>query len=400
MDLNTGYDYVESEGIIGVLLIFLLGYFALGYILASRLKEKIDITFDNGVLMIRTRRFNTVIERIGTKWTKPLKVFSTISILITLALMSLGVYILHDNLYKLLYKQSEASPFIPVIPGITLGIESLPYFVIGAFIVLASHELAHGIVATSEKIPILSSGFFMVFVLFGGFVEPDEDKFSRSSLLSKFRVLSVGSTSNYLVALLVSVLFSALFVPAPGIVVEETLEGYPAHGLLKPHDIIVSINGVAINNPKDLSDFMKRTKPGDLVEVIVIRDNKKIKLTLTLAADPRNSNKGFLGIRLSQRYSTRIPVPASSRTITAISCYAQKLATWIAMLCSSIAVVNALPLYPFDGGQMLMWLLNDKLKSKNLVKAISTITSFYFAGLLIANIILTFRLPSVRLWLP
>lgn len=400
MGLSIGFDYSDSGRILGPLLVFLAGYLILGYILTSYLKKRVDITFDNGILIVKTKKFNIIIKRVGTKWVKALKVFSTISIPVTLVLMSIGVYLLHDNLYKLLYKQSEASPFIPIIPGVTLGIESLPYFIIGVFIVLVSHELAHGVVAASEKIPIVSSGFFMAFVFFGGFVEPDEDEFSKSSLLSKFRVLSVGSTSNYLIALIVSVLFSALFTPTPGIVVEETLKGYPAHDSLKPYDIIVSMNGVPIESPEDLSEFMKRTKPGDSVEVTVIRGDEKVRITLTLAPDPRNSSKGFLGIRLSQRYSTKIPLPLSLQANTIFSHYVQRLVLWITMLSSSIAVINALPLYPFDGGQMLVWLLRSKLKNKSLVKNVSAIVSVYFAALLIANVVLTFKLPSVRLWLP
>jgi len=398
--LNISFSYIGDKGILSSLLMFLIAYLTIGYILANRLRNRIDITFNNGILVIKTKRFNATIRRIGAKWIRVLKVFSTASIPLVFVLMGLGVYILHDNLYKLLYRQSEASPFIPVIPGITLGIESLPYFAISVFIVLVSHELAHGIVATSERIPVVSSGFFIAFILFGGFVEPDEDKFNESSLLSKIRVLSVGSTSNYLIALIVSTLFSMLFIPAPGIIVEGTLEGYPAHGVLKPYDIIVSINGVPIENPKDLSKFMSQTKPGDAVEITVIRGDKKIKVILTLASDPRNSSKGFLGIRLSQRYSTRISLPLPLQTVTILSYHIQRLVLWIVMLCSSIAVINALPLYPFDGGQMLIWLLSSKLKNKNIVKSVSTVITLYFAALLIANIVLTFRLPSVRLWLP
>jgi len=393
--LSVNFNVPEE---VRALVVLLVAYLAVGYLLSRWGSKRLDVGFDGLVLVIRTRRFNALIERLGSRYRKALKVFSMVSVAAIVALMAFGVYVLHDNLYKLMFRRGEASPFMPVIPGVTLGLEALPYFAVGAFVVLVTHELAHGVVAVSEGIPVRSSGLFAAFVLFGGFVEPSEEDMAKSSLLSKLRVLSVGSVANYLAALLAAATFSLLFAPAPGVMVEGTVEGYPAHGVLATHDVIVSINGTPVRGVDDLSAFMARTRPGDVVELVVLRGSGEAKVSIRLAPDPRNSSKGFMGVKLAQRFTTRIPLPPHSAAV--LSYYAYRAFNWVVILCASAAVINALPVYPFDGGQMLLWILRERSRSEGLAKAVCGTISAYFTALLVANVALTFKLWGVRLWLP
>ncbi|RLE74389.1 MAG: hypothetical protein DRJ56_07595, partial [Thermoprotei archaeon] len=128
--MSANFDVPEE---VRALVALLVAYLAVGYLLSRWGSGRLDIGFDGLVLVVRTRRFNTLIERLGLRYRRALKVFSTVSVAAIVALMVFGVYVLHDNLYKFMFRRSEASPFMPVVPGVTLGLEALPYFAVGAF---------------------------------------------------------------------------------------------------------------------------------------------------------------------------------------------------------------------------------------------------------------------------
>ena len=62
------------------------------------------------------------------------------------------------------------------------------------------HEGAHGIVGVLEKIDIKTGGFAIFIALFAGFVEPDEEQFSKAKKISRLRLIGAGPTSNVIFA--------------------------------------------------------------------------------------------------------------------------------------------------------------------------------------------------------
>lgn len=81
------------------------------------------------------------------------------------------------------------------------------------------------------------------------------------------------------------VLQAQLGVSEFAIVLEEVMEGLPADKAgLEAYDIIVSVNGDAINGPAFLRDILMESKPGDELELVVLRGGKKIERTLELEA--------------------------------------------------------------------------------------------------------------------
>jgi Zn-dependent protease len=71
---------------------------------------------------------------------------------------------------------------------------------------MITHEAAHGIASRLENIEIQSTGILMAFLLFGAFVEPDEDQLNRARLASKARVYGAGSLVNLLTAVLMIII--------------------------------------------------------------------------------------------------------------------------------------------------------------------------------------------------
>jgi len=105
-------------------------------------------------------------------------------------------YLLFINLYRFFYIPERASPVMPLIPGVTIRAESLPWFLAAAGVVILLHELSHGIQCVVEGIPIRSSAILLAVVTFGGAVEPDEEKLEKASRTSKMRIFASGSMAN------------------------------------------------------------------------------------------------------------------------------------------------------------------------------------------------------------
>ncbi|OYT29683.1 MAG: hypothetical protein B6U95_01925 [Thermofilum sp. ex4484_82] len=349
--------------------------------------------------MLRTEKFNKVIERIGSKYKKLITLVSYISILVGVYLLAVGIYFIHVNLLAIIFKSPTAAPVAPVLPGITIGLESLPYFVLAAAIVLIPHEFAHGIFASAFNISIKSAGLLLAIILFGGFVEPDENEFEEISLSRKIRVFSAGSFANFLTFILLILVFTNAMI-ASGVLVNSTLEGYPANEVLRAGDIIIKMNETEVKSLQELIVFMKNTKPGDVVELTVVRNGDIVNVHIRLVSDPRNSTKGFMGASFNDFYSLVFFRDSFSDLARSLSTEVYKILIWSIMATQSIAVINMLPIYPFDGGQVVNAVIEKFIKNEKNRTIAKVSVSIYFAAILLANMILSIKIWGLRLWLP
>ncbi|RLE80897.1 MAG: hypothetical protein DRJ51_04910 [Thermoprotei archaeon] len=367
-------------------------HLAYGRFDVGKMSER-KVSFEYGALILRTRRLITLIEKLGKKYAKVWKVLSTVSIAISFFLLFFGIYAIHLNLIKYFTKPVEFSPVMPLIPGLTFGLDAIPFFIIAVAVVMFSHELAHALVAVSEGIPIKYIGLFFFLFLFGAFIEPDEAELKKAKLLTKLRVFSAGSASNFMVYVITILALTMLFKPY-GIFVEGTLEGYPAHGLLKRGDIILALNGTEVTSVTEFSRIMAKAAPGSLLKILILRERELVEFQIKLASSPYNKSRGFLGIYLTQYFA--ISVAPRAPWIYSISLF--RALQWILLLNISVAVLNMLPIMVLDGGLTLRSILQTKLKEKT-VRRIEILLSSYLILILLANIIFSLKFPISR-WLP
>lgn len=395
--LNTWLVDVNLNLIL-TLLLFVTFYFILVFF-AKKYGKRLSLNVEGGFVLLRTERFNRKIESIGRKYKRLFSLFGFICIAICAYLLALGIQVMHDNLYKLIIRSKQASPVIVLIPGVTLGWDILPYFIIAIGITIITHELAHGFVAASEGIDIKSSGLVYFLIFFGAFVEFKNEQFEKSRLITKLKVLAAGSATNYVIALLVLLLLYSTLVPVPGVLIEDTIKGFPAHGVLNSGDIIVAINGTPIKTLDDLNSFMKHTKPGDIIFIKILRAGKYEVVKLQLSENPQNPGRGFMGVKIMQCETFRYNIfPKPWNYILAY--YYYRFLNWIMFICSSVAVVNILPIYPLDGGKILLYLLKAKFRKGKIAENICIIVSLYFVAIVTLNIVFSFRLLGARAWLP
>ena len=67
-----------------------------------------------------------------------------------------------------------------------------------------------------------------------------------------------------------------------GLQVKEVVEGGSAAGVLKENDVILGINGRKVKAMADLQGVLAKCRPGDKVQLTVLRDKKEKEFTITL----------------------------------------------------------------------------------------------------------------------
>jgi len=330
--------------------------------------------------MYRSKALNKTLDNWAKRRKKLWRVSSNISMAFALGLMIFSIYFFLNNLLRFIFPIGVASPVFPVIPGLTLRLYWLPYFVIAAVVVVLTHELAHGIVARSEDIPVLSTGILAAVVFFGAFAEPDEKEFEKASLKARMRMLAAGSSTNLITALLVLLLLSGLFAAPSGMLIQEAVPGRPAiEAGLRQWDAIYGINGTTTATWWDFVVFMNQTKPGD---TLILDTNKG---ELRIEASSSEEGRAIIGVILFPFSSFRPSVFGLEHYLD-VNLFMTLF--WIHLIALSVAIFNMFPLYPFDGERFLYYPLK-KLIGKRKLK-LREVLNVIFLGILAGNMILTF----------
>jgi membrane-associated protease RseP (regulator of RpoE activity) len=337
-------------------------------------------------LTYRSSNFKSAIERIGEKNKLLWKTLCNVSIAIGLGLTIYATYFLFSNLLKFFYPIGESVPVVPIIPAITISLDSLPYFFVAAAIAVLLHESAHGISAIAEKVTVKSAGLAFMLAFFGGFVEPEEKSFEKASRTSKLRIVSAGSAVNLATGLLAILLLSSLFAPSVGVLVGGTVENGPlAHATVQRFDVIYAVNNTQISTLQNLSDYLAGVPPGANL-------TQKIHDRIVHITTENVSGRAIIGLSNGFNYH---PCRLGFDRITTINAYL--VLYWTFLAAFSVAVFNMLPAFPFDGEKFLYYYFADYVGERRRL-LLRVLINIVFFGLLLSNIILSFwffGLPSV-----
>ena len=144
-------------------LFFLLIFWVLLYILGRFFHlEKFGLKIQPAYFIYTSKRFNRILSLLSKKGSAFLKAVFTLGVGLAGIIMIYALYFLIDNLSKFIGPGGTAVPIGLVIPGITLKLYWLPYFLVAAAIIVITHEAAHGIAAQLEEIPLESTGIWLV----------------------------------------------------------------------------------------------------------------------------------------------------------------------------------------------------------------------------------------------
>jgi membrane-associated protease RseP (regulator of RpoE activity) len=319
-------------------------------------------------------------------------------------------------------------------PGLIIGLPGInpliPIFYgwIALICALVVHEAAHGIIARNLGFRIKSSGLlFLLFIPFGAFVDVDEKQIVKAKSKDSLRVMAAGVGGNIIVAMIcilgVFVIINGLTPAIDGVYIYEVLEGLPAEkaGLLA-EDVFVTIDNVKIENYETLEDLLDSRLPGDVIQITVARgeawkDNFSTYVNLT-----ESEGQAYMGVTLGQ-YATQerlsfyqeltplkfflymIP-PTLAPGLVPFSDFLTPFYThglgmqwsvlaniffWLWFINVNLAIFNALPIYPLDGGRIfnisLKAIFNKKFNEKTISRITLTVTLSLICILLLVTII-------------
>ena len=373
------------------------------------------VEFNFPILTVRTQVFSGFFDRLGairvSRW------ISWAALFVVPVVAGIGLYLLISSLFALLWNPAAGeaareaglgaylllpgvNPFLPLLYG---------WFAI--ICAIAIHEGAHGVTARSLGLKVKSSGLlFFLFVPIGAFVDVDEEQLKKASARDSSRVMAAGVGGNMVVAfaclLGVLVIVGGLTPIIDGVYVANVEEGLPAEaaGLL-PNDVFVSVDGVLVNSTADLREILKNKTAGDLAEVTVARGDMWQNRFSTVVNLTVVENRTVMGIGAGDLLLEERLRNYENATLQGLSLYlippslasglvpfSDSLASfythwlgrdwqvltnvlfWVWFVNVNLAVFNALPIYPLDGGRIFNIALKKIIRGKNSEKWVSAIT--------------------------
>jgi len=414
----------------GLLIFFtiLLSYFLIVAFLHKRgILEKYNISLYGPALLLRTKKGRNFLNKIASKqrfW----KAYGSFGVVFCFIVMIFMVVIFVWQAWMLIgldltpaQKANMPGPeFALILPGINpiLPLEYIGYVILALAVAIVVHEFSHGILVFAGKLKVKSLGILYLIVPIGAFCEPDEEELKKTETAKRMRVFAAGPLSNFVVAFVVLLLFSFVFLssvqPLGGAEVLSPFEDTPAEEINIPNGArIISFNDEDIKNIAGFSDAIEKTEPKQTVNITYVIKGETIKKNVELMSEydfysryidseinESYKNESFLGISFSPQEAFTLSLqnpflydfPAgflnsfSLPILCAINGYnpiaspfkenyeitgpLDALPTnvfwvivnalyWIFWLNLLVGLFNVLPMIPLDGG----FLFNDALRS-------------------------------------
>ena len=398
-------------------------------------KSERRIEFNFPMLILRTKLFAGIFDKLGAL--RASKLISWGALVIVPIVAGIGLFMIIGSLLVLLWnpavgdfaRELGLGVFLPW-PGINPLLPIL-YGWLGIVAAIIIHEGAHGVIARSLGLNVKSSGLlFFLFIPIGAFVDVDEEQIKKSRPKISTRVMAAGVGGNIVVGLVcilsILVIVNGLTPVVDGVYIFDVTEGMPADKAgLMAKDVFVSIDDTAVNSTEHLKEMLEKKNPGDTIRVTVRRGDVWADEFSTFVTLTESENGTVMGVSLGDlateerlnTYRTLTPAtlslyivpPAIASGFVPFSdalapFYAHQLGSlwvvlanaffWIWFINVNVAVFNALPIYPLDGGRILDIVLKSSLSRRVGEKTVSRIVTGVTASLIFV-IVATIVLPFV-----
>ncbi|RUP50327.1 hypothetical protein BC936DRAFT_139614, partial [Jimgerdemannia flammicorona] len=159
--------------------------------------------------------------------------------------------------------------FVPVIPGVTLPISHIGYYLLALLVSGVFHEAGHAIAAAREGIPINNAGIFLYILYPGAFVDIPSRTLALLPPLRQLRVICAGVWHNAVLYLGLSLALSVglkigfqligwkLLEATGGVAIVAISQNSALYGHLSISSVIYRLDDTYLdNNIKDWNDFL------------------------------------------------------------------------------------------------------------------------------------------------
>ncbi len=396
------------------------------------------------MILVRTRRFQSLMDKLGSYRISKTGAWALLYLLPVSAFVGFYLFLTEASVL-LSARGAAAAAFVRTIgPLANLGIPGInPYLPIvdgwlALIIAMVIHEGAHGVVARNLGLPVKASGLlFFLFVPIGAFVDVDETAIRQAKPSYAARVLAAGAGINLvtgLVCLLAMVVVVASFTPVvqgAGIVGVGT--GTPAANAgLKVGDVVTQIDGKNITDIGTVIGPNTSLKAGQTINLTVYRSGEDLQFHIKLAccyviqnvttgqnitSYPYIGVEQITGAQLVSTVTTyaaplgnpwqyvciptfpfcqdRVPFSDTLSVFytSPLGSWGPPLANllyWLFFLNFNLAIFNALPIYPLDGGQAFsvgVKALGRGRLSERAVMRITTLATLAVVALILSVVV-------------
>jgi membrane-associated protease RseP (regulator of RpoE activity) len=289
------------------------------------------------------------------------------------------------------------NPYLPIADGW-----------IALVVTIIIHEAGHGIVARVYGAKVESTGIVLLFILpIGAFVNIEREEMEKMSIKQKSSVMTAGPMSNIILAvvslLCIFIITSSLTVTQPsnpnifGVSITNVGQKSLAESLgLTKGAVIQQIQNKNIKTTTELNGNLS-TNLGNTISITWLNDKgEKITKEATLPK-VRTPGKGILGVTIieisdpkkvlntynslfdsnplallapptiaqgSVPYSSVMQGKYSSSIFGTYFAEPANLLFWIWFINFNVAIFNALPIGPLDGGQLYNTIIDKKTEGK------------------------------------
>ncbi|MGY5858011.1 MAG: site-2 protease family protein [Candidatus Thorarchaeota archaeon] len=344
-------------------------YFVAKQIGPEKLEEKGVEAGTPFFFMWKTEKLNAFLTKMGKKF--PV-IFFNVGIIVGFGGMIFAFWMFGENLIKFFVQPAAAGGVVPIIPGITITGLPLIYMLVALAVAILTHEFGHGFASSKDNIPIKSSGLLGFFIMFGAFVEPDEEAFEKeASPRARMRLLAAGSFANIawsfvFLALLLNfgAIASIAYNPPSGAYIYQTSPGSPGAEVLSVGDVIIGLNDTEIDAWNDVSIFMVDALAGSQVTVHTLDGD----ITLILGPSEVNETRGYIGIYGADYWEAKDGWNLFLDSMFVF--HAQQIVLWCYIILISLALFNLLPVPMLDGDKLLSNGLSLFIKDAKKIKYI------------------------------
>jgi len=307
------------------------------------------------------------------------------------ALLALFYWLLIPSVISLIRSMFTASaqvtsPFVPVIPGVTVSLHAFLYLLLAAAIGIALHEVFHALAAYLDGLEVEAWGAGILFIFPLAYVRLNEERLAHASLKSKVRVFSAGILANTLLFLLATACIQPVLAQITTAVVVVGLsedQSAPAvrAGLPTPC-IILAINDTPIKSINDLREVLSRYRNVNitlLLKVVPVKiEGEVVKATSGVKYFRvfKESGRDKLGV-----YITELPTEETP----SYAIHLGRFLYWLQIVNISLAMLNAAPLYITDGARIIAELLR-RYNLEHFNKVVQSFTVAFTIALLLIGL--------------